>query len=595
MQSIFKILKLANGLWKYYVAVIFFVVLVAVLGSVSPFVIKAVVDLISYAITSGENVVNQVLILAILLFAVESISSLFSNIGGYFGDIMKVKLTRELSNTYYKQLLSLPQEYFDKESTGRIINRLNRSINEVVGFIQMMSNNFFAMYLRLFISIGIIVYYSWYLGLFLALVYPVFLWITSRSSSDWQKIENVKNQHSDIASGRFAEVVSQLKVVKSFNSEENEKSIFDKHMRELVSLTYKQSRHWHKMDVYRRFALDVIYLVVFGFIFMETANSVYTIGDLAMMIQLVMFIKVPTSTISFVIDSMQRAIAGSKDYFKVLEYELDTPYNVGKKMNLGNKAKIEYRDVSFGYNADKKLLHGIDFTIEAGEKVALVSQSGQGKTTLTNLLLGYYPLNSGEILLNDQNIEDVSRVSLRDSISVVFQDPSLFSGTIEENIKYSNPNATDEEMHKAAKAANIHDYIIKLEKSYKTEIGERGAKISGGQKQRIAIARAILKDAPILILDEATSSLDNVSEKKVQQALDRLMKRRTTIIIAHRLSTISNADKIITLKNGTIDEIDTPDKLAVSGGIYQNLLNVSKDIDNKQNKKKLEKYDISTS
>ena len=222
-----------------------------------------------------------------------------------------------------------------------------------------------------------------------------------------------------------------------------------------------------------------------------------------------------------------------------------------------------------------------------------MGESGEGKTTLTNLLIRLYEPQSGSITIDGQNILNVTQKSLRENIGVVFQDPALFSGTIYENISYANDKATEEEVIAAAKAANAHEFIEKFEKQYQTQIGEKGLKLSGGQKQRIAIARALLKNAPILILDEATSSLDSRSEGLVQEALDRLMQGRTTVIIAHRLTTIAHVDKIITLRNRKVDEIGTPADLAKTSGIYSQLLAIS----NKQGeiaKNKLKAYEISS-
>ena len=243
-----------------------------------------------------------------------------------------------------------------------------------------------------------------------------------------------------------------------------------------------------------------------------------------------------------------------------------------------SRGAVEFRNVSFRYASamQKPVLTGISFTLHPGEHVALVSESGGGKTTLTNLLMRLYQPDSGEITVDDMAIDAVQQKSLRRHIATVFQEPALFSGTIRENIAYGADEPTDEQVIAAAKAANAHDFISELDKGYDTQIGERGLKLSGGQKQRIAIARAVLKDAPILILDEATSNLDSKSEHLVQQALERLMKGRTTLIIAHRLSTIATVDRIVTLKDGRVDEIGTPKQLAKSGGIYANLLKLQR-------------------
>ena len=247
------------------------------------------------------------------------------------------------------------------------------------------------------------------------------------------------------------------------------------------------------------------------------------------------------------------------------------------------------KNLSAGY--DETVLHDISFVVEPGEKVALVGESGEGKTTITNLLLRLYEPDEGTIRIDGIDIRDVSQNSLRQNIAVVFQDPALFSGTIRENISYAKPAASEKDIEDAARAANALEFIQKLEDGFDTQIGERGIKLSGGQKQRIAIARAILKDAPILILDEATSSLDSKAEALVQQALNRLMKGRSTIIIAHRLSTIARVNTIVTLRQGRIDEIGSPDELADTGGIYAELLQLQSG-STERAKKRLKDFEI---
>jgi ATP-binding cassette subfamily B protein len=222
----------------------------------------------------------------------------------------------------------------------------------------------------------------------------------------------------------------------------------------------------------------------------------------------------------------------------------------------------------------------------------LVGESGEGKTTITNLLMRLYEPRKGTISIDGHDISGVTQSSLRANIGVVFQDPALFSGTIRENISYANPGASDAEIIAAAKAANADEFIEKFDKGYETEIGERGLKLSGGQKQRIAIARALLKDAPILVLDEATSSLDSRSEAMVQEALERLMRGRTTIIIAHRLSTIQSVDQIITLRGGIVDETGSPSQLAKSGGIYAQLLKLQNREPTERTKSQLKAFEI---
>lgn len=337
-------------------------------------------------------------------------------------------------------------------------------------------------------------------------------------------------------------------------------------------LTRDQSKYWHAMDVTRGAALSAIFFLIFAFIFVKTVEQHFTIGEMVLLITLINALRVPLFSMSFIVDQFQRAITGSKDYVAAMELTPEIQDKPGAHALTVTKGHIDYNDVTFQYGDDSPVLRNISFTINPGEKVALVGESGEGKTTLSNLLMRLYEPKAGTITVDGVSIVDVTQASLRSQIATVFQDPALFSGTIRENIAYAHPRATMEQVEAAARAANADAFIAKLDKGYESEIGERGIKLSGGQKQRLAIARAILKDAPILILDEATSSLDSRAEHLVQQALDRLMKGRTTLIIAHRLSTIAHVDRIVTIKGGRVDEVGSPAELAKTDGIYGQLL-----------------------
>jgi ATP-binding cassette subfamily B protein len=572
MKSIWRIIRFTHELWPLYVAVSLFTILLAAMSQIQPLLLKGAVDQISHLLQGGHADVKLVAIFAALIFLSDVGQTLVSNISGYIGDILSARLEKIMSQRFYVHVLKLPQRYFDAELSGKIVNRMDRGIGQISDFVKAVSNNFLQFVFSTVFALVVVFHYSWQVGVMLFLLYPIFIWLTSRSSSKWQAYQRTINDELDMSSGRFIEAIGQIKVVKSFLQEKRELRVFGNHYEKIVATTRPQSKYWHRQDVFRRLVLNVIFFVVYVFIFVETARGAYTLGTMVLLLQYASNIRIPIFSISFIVDQSQRAIANTKDYFSVL----DEPGEDGDKPNAKHlnvtMGEVIFDSVNFGYGDNNLILKNVSFRLKPDSKVALVGESGQGKTTITSLLLRLYEIDSGAITVDGQSIATVTQASLRENIAVVFQEPALFSGTIRENITYARPEATEKEVIAAAKAANAYEFITEFEKGLDSEIGERGLKLSGGQKQRIAIARALLKDASILILDEATSSLDTRSERKVQEALENLMKGRTTLIIAHRLSTIQAVDTVVTLKNGTVDETGSPEQLARSGGIYDQLL-----------------------
>jgi ATP-binding cassette, subfamily B, bacterial len=595
VRSIIRILFVARELWPYYAAIVACSLAVAVTGLLTPFIIKAATDDVVAAHAGQVTRISTVLWLAAALLAADLANTVLTNIGGYLGDTMASRLRARLSGTYFAKLLSLPQRYFDNELTGTVINRLSRSITETTGFLNMFANSFFQMVLTVVAVLAITAFYSWPLALLLAVIYPVFAWLTTITSARWQVLEGEKNRTFDVAGGRFAEVVGQIRVVKSFVQERRELTSFNDHYDRTVHTTRRQSRYWHTMDVSRRGALNLIFFGVFAIIFVQTVRGAFTIGVMVLLIQLVNMARQPVFSMSFLVDSSQRAIAGSRDYFAVMEElaeaEVLPTITAHPAARDQEPPAIEFDAVDFGYQGGEVVLRGVSFAIRRGEHVAFVGESGGGKTTLVSLLLRLYTPTAGAIRIGGTDVRALALEELRADIGVVFQDPSLFSGTIRENVAYGRPDAGDDDVVAASRSANAHEFIARFAQGYDSQIGERGIKLSGGQKQRIAVARAILKDAPILILDEATSSLDSKSERLVQEGLEHLMAGRTTLIIAHRLSTISSVDRIITLKDGRVDEIGTPAELAATDGIYAELLALQASA-SKKDRKRLQEFDI---
>ena len=611
MDSITRIVRSASALWPYYLGVLLTATVSAILALTSPFIVRGATNTIVDAVQGGTDsgdALRKVLIFAAFLFLADAANSVFKNIGGYIGDVMVSRLRQILSTRYFAKLLSLPQGYYDNQVTGTIIARLDRSIMFITMFVQSFANNFFSTLIQVAAVLAITAWYYWPLAVLLAALFPVYMWLTALTSKRWQKFEKDKNEQIDVANGRFAEVIGQIKVTKSFVAEPRELKDFARHYGKYVSTTQPQSRWWHSMDTIRGLAMALLFFGIYAVIFWRTLHGYFSIGDMVMLLQMVTMAKQPVFMMSWIVHSAQRAIAGSRDYFKVMEEPVERTANteVVAATTAADEPDLDlrlpqplvphadapvfsFRDVEFAYEKGKPVIQGISFHADEGQKVALVGESGGGKSTLVNLLLGLYTPSAGQLCVLGHDVRDLSAEELRASVGVVFQEPFLFSGTIRENIAYGKPGATDEEIVAVAKRASAHEFISSFPDGYDTIVGERGLRLSGGQKQRVAVARAMLKDAPVLVLDEATSALDTKSERIVQAGLDDLMRDRTTLIIAHRLSTIANVDTIVTVDKGQVSEIGSPAQLAQTGGIYSQLLQLTQST-SAADKQRLKRY-----
>ncbi|MGQ0743595.1 MAG: ABC transporter ATP-binding protein [Acidimicrobiales bacterium] len=577
MKDLWRIVRSTSELRRFYVAIAGFVVVVALLNQANPFLLKYLVDAVVQT-GSGEDVPNSRFIwLLALLFGAGIMVSVVTNIQGYIGDILGARLHTLLSQRYYDHLLELPLEFYDNEVTGRITNRLERSISGISELIKAMANSFINFFLTSAFTLLILARYSPLVAVLLAALFPIYIWLTTRTSASWQAKQEAINKDSDYGNGRFMEVISNIRVVKSFVQEPIERAVFGKVRKTIEDRTRIQSVEWHKNDMYRGLSLNVIFFAIYALIMIQALRGNFgpiqtSIGTVVLMLQLSLQAQFPLFASSFIVDQVQRAAADSRDYFEVMSLVPAIQDVPGATDLAVTNGRVEYRDVSFAYGGGAQVLGDVSFEVAPGSRLALVGESGEGKTTLANLLLRFYQPTSGRILIDGTDIATVTQASLRASIGVVFQEPALFSGTVTENITYGSPDATPEQVEQAARAANAHGFVSSLPAGYGTQIGERGVKLSGGQKQRIAIARALMKNPPILILDEATSSLDSKAEREVQDALERLMAGRTTLIIAHRLSTIATVDTIVGIRKGGVAEVGSPAELASGQGIYAELL-----------------------
>ncbi len=580
MKNISKIIKFTGVFWKYYVFMGVFVVVASILSIVTPVLMKQIVDLIVHQLGGGKSEIRPIIILLVAILGVDILYTMITAYSTWIGDILAVKLQTFLSKKFYEHLLALDIGFYDNNITGNLVNKMYRGITSITDFVNAMTNNFLPFFLTAFITIIFLAQYSITIAVLLAVLFPLYIYISHKSTLAWGKYEAEKNSYNDASQGRVSESMNGIRVVKSFAAELLELVSYLTARTHVEDLTVKQTKEWHWLDFLRRLALNVILFFILAYIVYYTYERHFTIGEMTLLLQLVQQARFPLFAMSFILGQIQRADAGSKDFFEILE----TPVRVvdapkAKTLIIPAKAVstpfISFDHVSFSYEEGREVLKDVTFAIKRGQKLALVGESGQGKSTIVNLLLRYYTPQKGTIAVSGSDIAYVTQASLRTQVAVVFQESLLFSGSILENIRYGSPDATEEEVQKAAIAANAYEFIETLPDGLHSLIGERGVKLSGGQKQRIAIARAMLKDAPIIVMDEATSSLDSRSEVLVSRGLEKLMENRTSIIIAHRLSTIADADVVLVVADGKIAEYGSPKELLKnSSGRYSKMVSL---------------------
>jgi len=598
MKNIFAIIKISKPLHPIAYILAVLIVLSAVLQLIAPVLSKFIVDQIVAQIQHKGGSMQLLITYMLLAFATNIAALMVSTVSDRLGDHFAGALKQFLTEKFYDKVLTLPQSYFDSEISGKIVNQLNRGIMTINSFLNSATNFILPTFIQSVFTIAILAYYNIPIAIFTFLLFPIYLILSYYSTKRWGEREVLKNQIEDYTRGRMSEVIGNMNLVKGFTNEKNEFSMVSKNMTESNKIYAKQSQTYHIFDFFRGLSLNIILFAVSILAFYNTFTGKLSIGELVLILQLFNQARIPLFAMSFILTQIQTAESGSKEYFEILSLPSTENYKRNTSAKKIKNPVLQFDHVNFSYRTsqdgvasrqeEKPVLQDVSFTITHGESVALVGHSGAGKTTIASLILKFYEPTSGEILLNNRRYTELDHTFIRSNIALVFQENELFSSTVRENVAYGNPQATDKEILHALKRANALDFVNKLPKGIDSEIGERGVRLSGGQKQRIQIARAILKDAPILILDEATSSLDARSENEVQEGLKNLMKNRLTIIIAHRFSTIQNVDKIIVIDEGEIVDIGSPKELAKRPGIYSDLLHYQVE----GNKKLLESFEI---
>ena len=518
------------------------------------------------------NPENVLLLLAIVTIFVSLLSNLFRYMGAWTVENMRTRTLQRMRNEMFSKVVDMNVGYFSDQRKGDIISKITSDVG-VVQFC--ITNTLQVAFREPFLIIGytvMMVAISWELALFSVLFLPVVALIIGSIVKRLRHPARTSQQRMGELVSTLDESLSGIKVIKSYNATGYVKQKFYDLSEDLARLTLSMARRQQLASPMSEFlgisAVGVILVFGGSLVFKDALSPEGFIAFIAMFSQITR----PVRTFIDQFSNINQGIAAGERIFSIIDAQSEIQDKPGAIELDGLKDKIEFRDIHFSYDGSREVIEGISFEIKRGETVALVGPSGGGKSTLSELIPRFYDVKAGDILIDGVSVRDYTQDSLRAHMSVVAQDTVLFNDTIEGNIAMGKAGATHDEIVEAARIANADCFIQEAPEGYQTNIGDRGVKLSGGQRQRLSIARAVLKYPEILILDEATSALDTESEKLVQDALNKLLVGRTSVVIAHRLSTIHNADKIIVVDHGRVAEQGTHTELLAKGGIYAKLI-----------------------
>lgn len=549
---------------------IFSIVGPKILGNATTEIFNGLVNKIS---GNGGIDFGKVGTILLTLLGLYLLSALFSFIQGFAMTGIAQKLTYKLRNDISVKINKLPMNYFDKKTNGEVLSvitndidtlgmNLNQSVTQIITAICTLVG-----ILIMMLSI------SWQMTLISLIVMPIGALLVKIVVGKSQKYFKRQQDYLGHVNGQVEEIFSGLTVVKAFNGEENAEKEFSKANQELYRSAWRSQFLSGLMHPIMNFISNVGYVgvaIAGGYL---AIKGRITVGNIQSFIQYNKQFTQPINQIAQVSSMLQSMVAATERIFEFLEEDEEVETYVEGTTTEGLKGNVTFDHVKFGYNPENIVIKDFNADVKEGQKIAIVGPTGAGKTTMVKLLMRFYDVTDGKILVDGHNIKDFKRGELRQMFGMVLQDTWLFGGTVKDNIKYSKEDATDDEVIQAAKAARVHHFIKTLPNGYNSELNEESSNVSAGQKQLLTIARVILADPKILILDEATSSIDTRTEIEIQKAMDNLMEGRTSFIIAHRLSTIKNADLILVMNHGDIVEQGTHEELLAKGGFYEQLYN----------------------
>lgn len=557
--------------YKYFLILsMIFAVITVSLTLYAPILVGRAIDCIVGAGNVDFAEIGRILIKLVIIILITAVVQWLMNV---CNNKIAYNVSRDLRQRAFVKIENLPCSYLDSHAKGDIVSRVINDVDQLSDGLLMGFTQFFTGIVTIIGTIGFMLSINVWITLVVVLVTPLSFFIARFIAKKTYKMFSLQSKTRGEQTAFIDEMISNQKVAEAYNMNDENLERFDDINNRLADYSLKATFFSSITNPATRFVNSIVYAAVALFGAILAVNGGITVGILSSFLAYANQYTKPFNEISSVVTELQNALACASRVLKLIEEESVTPDRKDAVDIENPQGEIEIRNLAFSYSPEKELITNLNLKVKPGMTVAIVGPTGCGKTTLINLLMRFYDANSGKILLDGNNILDITRNSLRKNIGMVLQDTWLKSGTIAENIRLANPNATDEEIVDAAKAAHAHSFIKRLPDGYQTFIGEDGGSLSQGQKQLLCITRLMLSPPPILILDEATSSIDTRTEIRIQKAFNKLMQGRTTFIVAHRLSTIKNADVILVMSDGNIIEKGNHKELFEKKGFYYTLYN----------------------
>ncbi|MBU1177019.1 ABC transporter ATP-binding protein/permease [Patescibacteria group bacterium] len=569
-----KIFNESRVIWQYlkkYKAKVYLITLIAFLGSFIAAVIPYFYGYLVDAVISKLVAFKIIAVFLLLWLILSLIGDWLDRIAHYRGYDIAIDIENDFRLEITNHLLYLPLGFHKNKKMGEIIQRASRGADHLETIISNVIFNFGPQFLTVVVALIIMSFVEWRLTSLLFLILVLYSLASVWKTRAIVKAQKKMNKVYEKSYGNLYDSIINIQTVKSFTREQKEEKRAYIDFRIKAGQQYKlYLSFWRDLSVWQQAIFSIGFVFIFGVAIYFLNIEIITPGQLVMFIGYISLIYAPFGMLANNYRIIRTGLTAIQRARKLLNVKPEL-YQKDKKEFKNIKGALEFININFSYQKAKNVLKDINFKVKPGQMVALVGESGVGKTTLIDLISRYYIPKQGKILIDSQDIAEVNLESLRKQIAIVPQEVTLFNDTIKNNIHYGRQNATEQEIIEASKIAHVHEFVQKFDKKYEQLVGERGIKLSTGQKQRVAIVRAILRNPSILILDEATSSLDSATEKLVQEALSKLIKGRTTFVIAHRLSTIQKADLILVLENGRIIEEGDHQELIDKGGVYKKL------------------------